>query len=105
MKRRTELEDISQTKVVIHAPQTTIEKLCTKIRKDLLKGLKNLNFSKLTKVEKNKLEESVYAMMADYKHTPLEVDETMSKELYKIVEDKWYFFLQMEKDIREYTLI
>ena len=28
----------------------------------------------------------------------------MPKELYKIIEDKWYFCLQMEKEIRESTL-
>ena len=28
----------------------------------------------------------------------------MPKELYKIVEDKWHFCLQMEKEIRESTL-
>ena len=69
-----------------------------------MKGLKNINFSKLTKEEHNKLEESVYAMMADYKHTPLELDSTMPKELYKIVEDRWNFCLQMEREIRESTL-
>ena len=28
----------------------------------------------------------------------------MPKDLYKIVEDKWHFYLQMEKEIRESTL-
>ena len=28
----------------------------------------------------------------------------MPKELYKIIEDKWHFCLQMEKEIRESTL-
>ena len=90
--------------MVSHAPQTAIDKLCSKLRSHDLKGLKNLNFSKLTKVEKNKLEESMHAMMIDYKHTPLELDGTMPKELYKIIEEKWHFCLQMEKEIRESTL-
>ena len=46
----------------------------------------------------------MYAMMPEYKHTPLELDISMPKELYKIVEDKWHFCLQMEKEIRESTL-
>ena len=43
-------------------------------------------------------------MMAEYKNTPLELDNTMPKELYKVVEDKWHYCLQMEKEIRETTL-
>ena len=73
-EEETESEDINQFKVVSHTSHNSIDKLYSKIRKDDLKGLKNLNFSKLTKVEKNKLEEFVYAMMADYKHTPLELE-------------------------------
>ena len=46
----------------------------------------------------------LHAMMAEYKYTPLELDGTMPKELYKIVEDKWHFCLKMEKEIRESTL-
>ena len=46
----------------------------------------------------------MYAMMAEYKHTPLELDESMPKEFYKILEDKWHFCLQMEREIRESTL-
>ena len=42
--------------------------------------------------------------MVEYKYTPLELDSTMSKELYKLVENKWHFCLQMEKEIRESTL-
>ena len=43
-------------------------------------------------------------MMPKYKHTPLELDGSLPKKLYKIVEDKWHFFLQTEKEIRESTL-
>ena len=43
-------------------------------------------------------------MMVEYKHTPLELDGSMPMELYKIVEDKWHFCLQLEKEIRESTL-
>ena len=37
-------------------------------------------------------------MMAEYKNTPLELDNTMPKELYEIVENKWHYFLQIEKE-------
>ena len=83
--------------MVSRPPKSLIDKLCSKIKNGDSKDLKNLDFNKLTKEEKNKIEESMYAMMAKYKHTPLELDGSMPKELYKIVEDKWHFFLQMEK--------
>ena len=42
--------------------------------------LKNIEFGKLTKEEQNKVEDSIYAMMAKFKKTPLELDNTMPKE-------------------------
>ena len=50
------------------------------------------------------VEESIYTMMAKFKNTPLELDNTMPKELYLIVENKWQYCLNMEKEIRESTL-
>ena len=52
--------------------------------------LKNINFSKLAKEEENKVEESLYAMMEKFKTTQLELDNTMPKELYTLVENKWH---------------
>ena len=46
----------------------------------------------------------MYAMMAEYKNTPLELDNTMPKELYEIVKNKWHYCMKMEKEIRETTL-
>ncbi len=92
-EEKTETDDNSQFKVVSHPKKYSIDKLCTKIKHDDLKDLNILDFNKLTKEDQNKLEEYVYAMMAEYKHTPLELDGSMPKELYKIVEDKWYFSL------------
>ena len=43
-------------------------------------------------------------MMAKFKNTPLELDNTMAKELYSIIENKWHYCLNMEKKIRESTL-
>ena len=73
---------------MVSYPKSSIDKLCAKIRNYDLKELKNLDFDKISKDEKNKIEGSVYAMMVEYKHTPLELDGPMPKELYKIVEDK-----------------
>ena len=50
------------------------------------------------------VEESIYTMMAKFKNTPLELDNTMPKELYSIVENKWNYCLNMEKEIRESNL-
>ena len=43
-------------------------------------------------------------MMAEFKNTPLELDNTMPRELYEIVENKWHYCLKMEKEIKESTL-
>lgn len=103
-EERTKLDDNSQFRMVIHPPKSAIDKLCENIRNMNLNDLKTLNFNKPSKEEQNKIEELVYAMMAKYKNTPLELDSTMPKELYKIVENKWHFCLQIEKEIRESTL-
>ena len=66
--------------------------------------LKNINFGKLAREEKNKVEESVYATMAKLKNTPLELDNTMPKELYTLVENRQHYCLNLEKEIRESTL-
>ena len=59
--------------------------------------LKNINFGKLAKEEKNKVEESIYAMMEKFKNTSLELDNSMPKELYTLVENKWHSCLNLEK--------
>ena len=50
------------------------------------------------------VEELVYTMMAKFKTTPLELDNSMPKNLYSIVENKWHYCLNMENEIRESTL-
>ena len=52
-----ESDNNSQFKVVSH-PKSSIAKLCAKIRNDDLKELKILDFNKLSKDEKNKIEET-----------------------------------------------
>ena len=61
--------------------KSLVAKLYAKIRNDDLNDLNNVDINKLTKEEQNKVEESVYAMMADYKHTPLELDGQLPKKI------------------------
>ena len=63
-EERTDSEDNSQFRVVIHPPKSAIDKLCEKIRNADLNDLKTLDFTKLSREEKNKVEEYVYAIMA-----------------------------------------
>ena len=50
------------------------------------------------------VEESIYTMMAKFKTTPLELDNSIPKYLYSIIENKWHYCLNMEYEIRESTL-
>ena len=43
-------------------------------------------------------------MMEKFKTTPLELDNSMPKKLYSLVENRWHYCLNLEKDIRESTL-
>lgn len=88
-----------------HAPKSDIDNICDNVRNNVdFSELKNIEFKKLSRVDQNKIEESMYAMMAEFKNTPLELDNTMPKELYTIVENKWHYCLKIEKEIRESTL-
>ena len=66
--------------------------------------LKDINFDELSREEKISIEESIYGMMVKFKLTPLELDNTMPKELSSLVENKWHYCLEMERQIREATL-
>ena len=79
--------------MVGHTPQSDLENICENIRNNVdLSGLKNVDFEKLGREEKNLVEESIYAMMSKIKNTPLELDNTMPKILYEIIEHKWHYF-------------
>ena len=82
----TDEED--QSEKVSHPPKSLADNLCEKIRNGDLSDMKKVDFNKFTKEEQNRIEESVYAMMAQFKYTPLELDGQLPKELSKIVEDK-----------------
>ena len=101
-EERTELEDTSQFRVVIHASKSDLEKNCDNVKDNVdLTGLKNIDFGKLSREEKNMIEESMYAMMEKFKTTPLEFSNVVPKSLYDIVEKKWHYCLNIERQIRE----
>ena len=71
--------------MVSHAPKFVLENSYDNLRDHVDLTLKNIEFGKIHREDQNMLEESVYAMMEKFKNTPLELDDTMPKELYTIV--------------------
>ena len=66
--------------MVNHPPKSEVDIICDNIKDNAnLSKLRNINFSKLSKEEKNKIEESIYEMMEKFKKTPLELDNSMPK--------------------------
>ena len=63
-EERIESHDISQFKVVSHPPKSVIDKICENVKNTDFIDLKNIDFKKLSREDQNKVEESVYAMMA-----------------------------------------
>ena len=63
-----------------------------------------IEFDNLGKVEKNQVEEEIYAMMATFKKSPLEISNSMPKILYERVDQKWRYCLDTERKIRETAL-
>ena len=91
--------------MVSHALKSYLENICDNVKDNAdLSGLKSIEFNKLSREEKNMVEESVYTMMAKFKTTPLELDNSIPKYLYSVNKNKWHYFLNMEKEIRESTL-
>lgn len=45
----------------------------------------------------NQVEESTYAMMATFKQTPIEIANSLPKELSDRVEKKWQYSLNIER--------
>ena len=41
------------------------------------------------------VEESVYTMMAKFNNTPLKFDNSLPKDLYLIVKNKWHYYLNI----------
>ena len=43
-------------------------------------------------------------MMAQFKVTPLELDNSLPKELISLIENKWHYCFEMERQVREAIL-
>ena len=90
---------------MIHAPQSKVDSIYENIVKHAdFSSLKTLNFDELSNDEKIKIEEAMYDMMAQFKVTPLELDNSLPKELISLIENKWHYCLDLERQIREATL-
>ena len=91
--------------MVSNPKKSKVEIVCIDIVEHAdMSRLKDINFDELSREEKNRIEESIYEMMEKFKLTPLELDNTMPKELSSLVENKWHYCLEMERQIREATL-
>ena len=76
-----ETKDKSQFRVVSHPPKSKVDIICDNITEIAnMSKLRDINFDKLSKDEQEKIEESIYGMMAKFKKTPLELDNSMPKE-------------------------
>ena len=91
--------------MVSHALKSNLENIFYIVKDNSnLSGLKIIECNKISREEKKMVQESVYFMMAKFKKTLLELDNSIPKDLYSIIENKWHYRLNMEKEIREYTL-
>lgn len=100
-----EEEEDARKLQVVSDQKPTIDNICNNIEKNAdLTKLKDIEFSKLTKAEQDKIENSIYAMMIQFKVTPIELDNSIPKDLYSLIENKWHYCLNIEKEIRESTL-
>ena len=84
--------------MVNHNPSSNLDNLCENIwiNVDLL-GFSHIDFDNLGKIEKDQVEEVVYAMMVVLKKNPLEFVNSIPKILYDRVEKKWHCCLDTEK--------
>lgn len=104
-EERTEFDDNSQFQVVSHSYLSDLDNLCENVRNNVdLSGFSHIKFDNLGKIEKNQVEDAIYAMMATLKKAPLEISNSIPKSLYERVEQKWHYCLDIENKIREIAL-
>ena len=79
--------------------------LCENVKNNAnLYGFRHIDIDKQGKEEENQVEEAFYAMMSNFKYTTLEFPNLIPKSLYDIIEKKWYYCLNLERQIRKTTL-
>ena len=104
-KIHEETEVTSQFRGLSNPPKSKVDIICNDIIENAnISRLKDINFDELSREEKNRIEESIYEMMEKFKKTPLELDTSMPKELNSLIENKWHYCLELERQIRESTL-
>ena len=97
--------DEEQFRLVRHSTSSKLESICNNIRDNVdFSGLKTIEFNKLSNEQQSTMEESIYTMMEKYKTTPLELDDSIPKELSSLIDNKWHYYLKMEREIRESSL-
>ena len=73
--------------MISQKPLFDLENICENVRNNAdLSSLKNIDFEKLGREEKNLVKEAVYAIMSKFMNTPLKFDKTLPKGLYDIIE-------------------
>ena len=88
-----------------HSSSCNLDNLCENIRNNVdLFGFSHIEVDSLGKIEKNQVEEAIYAMMEIFKKDPLELANSILKILYERVEKKWHYCLDTKNKIRETTL-
>ena len=88
-----------------HNPSLDLDKLCENVRNNIdLLGFSHIDSENLIKVEKNQVEEVIYAMMSNFKKAPLEIANSIPKLLYERVEQKWHYYFNLERKISETSL-
>ena len=91
--------------MVRRSTSSKLEIICNNIRDNAdLSGLTTIEFNKLSNEQQSIVEESIYTMMEKFKTTPLELDDSIPKELSSLIENKWHYCLKMEREIRESSL-
>ena len=86
-EEKTESNDLTQFQVISHSPSSNLDHLCENIRNNVdLSGFSHIEFDNLGKIEKNQVEEAIYAMMEIFKKAPLEIANSMPKGLYERAE-------------------
>ena len=77
--------------MVRHSTSSKLQSICNNIRDNAdLSGLKTIEFNKFSVEQQNTVEESIYTMMEKFKTTPLELDDSIPKELSSLIENKWH---------------
>ena len=84
--------------MVSHCPSSDLDNICESIRNNAdLSSLAHIKFDKLGNVEMNQVEDSIYDMMETFKKTPIEIANSLPKELSDRVEQKWQYSLNIER--------